>query len=162
MLTQERLKELLSYDPDTEEFRWRVTRGGTARAGSVAGYARPDGYIKIKIDGKFYLAHRLAWLYVHREFVPEIDHINGVLSDNRIANLRPATHSQNLGNGRKHSDNTSGFKGVHWDKRRKKWRAVIGHNSCQIHLGRFDTIEEAHAAYCDKARELFGEFARTS
>ena len=91
MLTQARLKKLLSYNTDTGEFRWRVTRRGAARAGSVAGCVRHDGYVRIAIDGKRYLAHRLAWLYVHGELVPELDHANGVRSDNRLDNLRPAT-----------------------------------------------------------------------
>ena len=95
MISQEQLKELLSHDPVAGGFRWRVTRGGK-RAGSIAGRVRPYGYIHIKIDGKNYYAHQLAWLYVHGEFVPEINHIDCDPSNNRIANLRPATHSQNL------------------------------------------------------------------
>ena len=161
MLAQERLKELMSYDPAAGEFRWRVSRG-PRRAGSVSGCMNVRGYIQIKIDGKDYLAHRLAWLYVHGEFVQELDHINGIRTDNRISNLRPATRSQNNGNARKQSNNTSGLKGVSWYKRLQKWKAQITFNGRYIWLGIFDTREAAHAAYCAKSRELFGEFARAA
>ena len=162
MLTQKRLKELLSYDPDTGEFRWRMTLNNRAPSGSVSGYVNHHGYVRIMIDKKTYQAHRLAWLYVYGEFVPELDHKNGVRSDNSISNLRPATRSQNLGNSRKPSTNRSGKKGVSWNESRQKWRADIQHNGRHIWLGRFDTSEAAHAAYCKAARELFGEFAQTS
>ena len=158
MLTQERLKELLSYDPATGVFRWRVSLSNRAPSGSVAGCIRPDGYVQIMIDGKHYLAHRLAWLYVHGELAPQLDHADGNPSNNRISNLRPATQSQNNGNARKRSDNTSGKKGVSWHKRDKKWQSRIKHNGRQIYLGYFETAKAAHAAYCEKARELFGEF----
>lgn len=91
-----------------------------------------------------------------------IDHINGDPSDNRFSNLREATQSQNCANARKSKNNTSGVKGVHWDRVNKKWRATIMHKRRQITIGRFDTIKQAAAAYEAKAAALFGEFARTS
>ena len=97
-LTVERLRELLSYDPATGKFLWRVGRQ-CMRAGAVAGATEVQGYRVIKIDGKIYKAHRLAWLYVTGEWPPEeIDHKNTDPQDNVWSNLRLATHSQNQAN----------------------------------------------------------------
>lgn len=146
MVTQERLKELLDYDPGTGIFTWRVSCG-TAKAGSVAGTVRPDGYVAIQIDRKPYLAHRLAWLYVHGEFpTDQIDHVNRVRTDNRIENLRLATNAENAQNMSKYRTNTSNVVGVCWNKRGGNWVAFIWLNGKKIHLGLFDTIEEAAAA----------------
>lgn len=146
-LTQKRLKELLDYHPGTGVFTWRINRGGTAKTGSVAGCVLGDEYLQIQIDGKGYYAHRLAWLYVHGEFPPDqLDHINRVRADNRIANLRPATNAENNQNQCRRSDNTSGVVGVYWYKQLGKWRALIQLNGRLMHLGYYKTIEEAAAA----------------
>jgi hypothetical protein len=98
-LTQNRLKQLLDYQPETGQFTWRVARAGLAKAGSVAGATKTQGYRQIMVDGTMYLAHRLAWLYVHGHFpVKMLDHVNRQSWDNRIANLREATHKQNREN----------------------------------------------------------------
>jgi hypothetical protein len=98
-LTQERLKELLHYDPETGIFTNLTQRGGHAKKGAVAGTKNSIGYVCIRIDYDQYRAHRLAWLYVYGEF-PEkfIDHMNEIRDDNRIINLRLATHQENLHN----------------------------------------------------------------
>ena len=154
MLTQARLKEVVTYDPDTGTFtRIKPTWKRTARP--------PGEYIGMSIDNRNHACHRLAWLYVYGSF-PDgyLDHINGDRHDNRIANLRPATRSQNHGNSRRPRHNTSGFKGV--TKVRNKWRAQITKNNRSIHLGTFNTPEAAHAAYCEAAQKLFGEFVRAA
>ena len=87
-----------------------------------------------------------------------VDHINGNGLDNRKANLRIASATENGRNRRRHSNNTSGFKGVKKDKGR--WVANIGGSKNRIRLGSFETPEEAHAAYCEAANRLHGEFAR--
>ena len=95
MLTQERLKELLEYDPETGFFTRLIGRSGPrARSGDVAGCDNGQGYIRIYVDGRPYKGHRLAWFYVHGAWPREIDHINGDKSDNKLANLRPATRSR--------------------------------------------------------------------
>lgn len=159
-LTADRLRNLLSYDPGTGIFRWRITRG-SRRAGSVAGNIRPDGYWRIMIDGRHHYLHRLAWLYVTGEWPEsEIDHRDLDHGNNRFSNLRPATHGQNLANQSLPKHNTSGVKGVYWNKTKRAWQAQIQHNGKAIFIGRFDDIETAKAARDAKALEIMGEFAR--
>ena len=125
-LTAERLRALLDYDPVTGVFTWKATRTGQAVAGRIAGGALHTGYHRIQIDGRAFLAHRLAWLYVHEVWPQgQIDHINGVKADNRIANLREATASQN-GQNRRGSqiNNGSGLLGVYPHDASGRWRAA--------------------------------------
>ena len=158
MLTLERLKQLLYYDPDTGIFWWVAPLGRVA-VGTVAGTVTSRGYTRIRIGGRSYGAHRLAWQFVTGAWPEqEIDHINRDRMDNRWDNLRVATTSQN------HANNTRkvgkyGFKGVS-TATRSRWLAKIRVYGRLHHLGSFDTKEEAHAAYCRAAKEHFGEFAR--
>jgi hypothetical protein len=160
-LIAERLREILSYNPETGVFTWLVSTSNRVRVGSVAGTMQNRGYQQMTVDNRRYLAHRLVWLYVHGEWPPtDIDHINGVRNDNRLANLRLATNTQNQANSRKRADNTSGFKGVCWDARDHKWKAHLHVNGRQRHLGYFDCPAAAHRAYLAAAEKLHGEFAR--
>lgn len=162
MLTQTRLKELLHYDPESGSFTRKARSAVRCRGkvGDVLGSINSRGYLTISVDNKKYQAHRLAWLLTHGEFPPDqIDHINGIKTDNRIANLRPATRQENGQNSKKRKDNTSGFKGASFDKQRGKWKAVIsvpllGERS----LGYFDTPEAAAAMYAGAARLFHAEF----
>jgi hypothetical protein len=154
-LTQQRLKELLSYDHETGLFTWRVSKG-TAKKGSIAGYKHLDGYIQIMIDNKNYLAHRLAWIYVYGS-LPEkdLDHINEIKDNNRICNLRLATRQENNHNiSKPRIHNISGFRGVCWCKCAKKWKSQIGINGKKKYLGIFNTAEEAYEAYLKAKREI--------
>ena len=151
MATAERVRELLSYDPSTGEFWWKVKTSNRVKARSVAGYERTnqDGkkYWLIRVDGKLHYAHRLAWLVTHGEFPPEqIDHIDGNGLNNRLENLRAVSHAENGRNLRKKSNNTSGVSGVSWHKSRQKWAAQIQVNRKHIHLGLFANKDEAIAA----------------
>lgn len=145
-LTAFRLRNLLAYSPDTGIFTWLVARGGVS-IGSLAGCVRPDGYVRIKVDGHLYLSHRLAWLYVHGSWPKgHIDHINGVRTDNRISNLRDVTRSEQMQNTKLQSSNTSGVCGVSWYKREGKWRARIKADGRNIYLGCFEDFDKALAA----------------
>jgi len=149
MITQERLKELLHYDPDTGIFTWRVGRGGMRvgdKAGGITTTATGKSYIVIGIDGKDYKAHRLSWLFIHGKFPSgQIDHENGNGLDNRLVNLRDVTPSENQKNARLRSNNTSGTCGVYWYKPYRKWKALIQVNSKSKHLGYFEDIQDAIA-----------------
>lgn len=165
-ITAKQLRAVLEYEPHTGMFIWRERGPGdpfNSWAGLRAGAKRDAGYIVIRINYRLYRAHRLAWLYVHGRWPKEeIDHINGDPSDNRISNLRLATSSNQRMNSRRRSDNTSGFKGVWWEKRRGHWVAEIMHEGRRHHLGAFTTAEDAHAARIEAARRLHGTFARFS
>ncbi len=144
MLTQERLKEVLDYDASSGEFTWKVATSNTFKVGDIAGGATSDGYSKIGLDKKRYLAHRLVWLYVYGVF-PEhtIDHINGITSDNRIINLRDVTHAENHKNQSLRKNNSSGVIGIYWDKPTHKWRAQIYLCGKTTHIGLFTDISDA-------------------
>ena len=144
-ITQSELKKILHYDPDTGILTW-IKRASGIRTRHAAGTLN-HGYVDIRINGKRYGAHRLAWLWVYGTWPPaQIDHINHVRSDNRLANLRLATNLTNGRNASKRKDNRSGYTGVSWFKKGRKWRAYINMNHKPKHLGCFDTIDEAIAA----------------
>jgi len=147
-LTAARLRELLSYDPETGIFTWRVNRR-RIRAGSAAGHIYPRGYRCIRVDGRDYKAHRLAWLHIHGMWpVHRIDHIDCIRDDNRIFNLRDVTMSVNNQNRHKAAaSSTSSFLGVSFCRTQQKWIASIKASGHTRYLGAFPTPEEAHVVY---------------
>lgn len=153
-LSATRLRELLDYSPETGIFT-RRTRASQKPAGSVAGTRHRHGYVQIGIDGRLYLGHRLAWLWVHGSFpVGEIDHINGDKADNRIDNIRDVAHSTNMENIKKpRRSGTSGKLGAHKAKG-GRWHAKIQVGGKSIYLGSFGTQEEAHDEYVRAKRRL--------
>jgi len=159
-LTVERLRGLLRYDPATGIFASRERRGPQG-VDTIAGSADKNGYVRVMVDRRRYLAHRLAWFYVTGAW-PEhqIDHRDGDPRNNALANLRPATPAQNKWNTRRMRNNKSGFKGVCWDAQRQHWRADIRFAGRSYYLGRFDSASAAHTAYVAAANEKFGQFAR--
>jgi hypothetical protein len=161
-LTAARLREVLTYFPETGEFVWKVSLCGRFAAGRRAGCLLPTGYRIIGIDGARYLSHRLAWLYVHGVWPSALlDHKNGIRSDNRIRNLRECSAVENSRN-RPGNMGRLGFKGVTLDKRSGRWYAKIFVDSKAIHLGSFESTIEAAAAYDAAARRYHGAFARTN
>ena len=143
-LTLARLKKLLKYNRRTGVFTNRINRGTRAVKGAITGCVRADGYLDIVIDGKNYLAHRLAWLYIHGGWpVNDLDHKNGVRDDNRIKKLRPATRAINGKNQKLHRNSKTGVCGVHLNKARGKYCAQIMVNGKQKHLGLYNEFEEA-------------------
>ena len=137
------------------------TRYGDKPAGRIDNL----GYIRLELDGVDYRAHRIIWKMVHGFEPPDaLDHIDGDKLNNRIENLRGATHSQNQMNKRCHRSNKSGFKGIfaHHAKSHQAWQAQIKANRKTYCLGTFRTPELAHAAYCRAAKLLHRDYARTS
>lgn len=151
-LTQEKVKELLYYNSDTGNF----TRIKGRRINVEVGALNAAGYLRIYVAGKLYYSHRLAWLYMTGSW-PEnqIDHINQTKNDNMWSNLRECINSQNQGNRTKQSNNTSGYKGVSWNKHSKSWRAAIQGKL----IGYFKCKDKAARAYNEKAKDIFGDFA---
>jgi len=164
----EYLREILHYDPETGVFTWRAGRG-RVKDGAVAGSILPRREGKggptslVGVRGRKYPAHRLAWVYMTGSWPPlEIDHIDTDSLNNRWDNLRLATTQQNGANRGPQKNNSSGFKGVCWNKANKAWRATTRYNGVKIQIGDFKTPEAAYAAYCAKFIELHGEFARVA
>ena len=144
-ITQEHLKKLLHYDPETGLFTRLVGRG-PAKKGSIAGSLGNKGYICIEVDGVKYKAHRLAFLYVLGWMPPQVDHDDHVKSNNRWKNLNPANQLINQRNAARRKDNTSGITGINWYERNKMWVARISVNRKRIHLGYFTDKPDAIAA----------------
>jgi hypothetical protein len=148
-LTQEMLKEYLHYDPVTGIF----TSFKNKHIEKQAFYVSKNVYGKMKIYGKSYLFHRLAWLYVYGEFPKHnLDHINGLKNDNRIANLRECTYVENGENRKKcNKNNKTGYLGVF--KYLDKYKAQIRIKGKGKLIGIYDTPEQASQAYLDEKRK---------
>jgi hypothetical protein len=155
------LKSLLRYDPDTGLIYW-IAKGGGMIKKKAAGTLLYSGYLGISIGPKRWQAHRIAWALHHGDWPKDqVDHINGVKTDNRICNLREATNAQNGKNLGLSKANTSGFKGVCFCKQTNKWRSTIKVNFKQIDLGRFESIDQAALARKNAEQQYFKEWNRT-
>lgn len=143
VLTQERLKELLSYDSKSGLFTNRITRNSRAIKGCLVGSHDNLGYIQLMIDRKGYLAHRLAFLYMTGSIPKEVDHSNHIRSDNRWCNLAASERVSNARNQSLFSTNQSGYAGIYKNKASNKWHAQITILGKKIHLGLFVEIEDA-------------------
>jgi hypothetical protein len=156
-LTAVRLRRLISYDPTTGEFRWIQPQCSRLYPGDIAGYVHKKcGYRRIRIDDVQFAAHRLAWLYVYGKWpAAYIDHISGDRGNNRIANLREATHAQNMANRRRTKDDAPYPRGVALDR---CGRYQVYYQ--KKFIGTFATPEEAGEAYRAVKIERYGEFAR--
>lgn len=155
-MTQDELKCLMHYDPDTGIFTSKIKRGKVT-VGKKVGTLNPlNGYLKCCVNRKQYQMHRLAWLYVYGKFPDkEIDHINGIKTDNRISNLRDVTPSENQHNKWKaQSNNKSGLLGAFYVKREGRYMSYISCNKKRHYLGLFDTDQKAHEAYMEAKIKL--------
>lgn len=154
MISAAYCREIFEYSPTTGLFRWRVQKGRRGTLGGVVGSAQGDGYLSVQVDGRKYLLHRLAWLYVTGEMPPKlIDHRDGNRANNIFTNLRPADrsiNSQNIKGCR--SDNLCGLLGA--SRNGNGWKAAINLRGVRYYLGTFPTPEEAHAAYIAAKRKL--------
>ncbi len=150
-LTLEQVQEELLYNPDTGELL------------RSAGFQEKSGYKRVSIHGKTYMVHRVAWLLHYGEWPNgEIDHIDGDPSNNSINNLRLAMRVENVRNQKTRITNTSGYKGVSWRKKEKKWHASIRVGSRRYGLGFYSDIKDAANARAAKEAELHGAFRRTT
>lgn len=160
MLTQEYLKSILWYDYITGRFAW-INGNINNPINMHNGYVNYKGYLMLRIDGKHYRQHRLAWLYMTGKWPKsQVDHENNIKHDNRWCNLRNANNQLNHYNLLKPKNNTSGAKGVRLMKS-GKYQARIKHNQKEIYVGSFDSLELASEAYFNKAKELANEFANS-
>lgn len=149
-ITQEYLKEILHYDRDSGEFIWKKRLSMRGMPGKVAGYFNNIGYKMIGINNEEYLVHRLVWLHEHGYFPNDrrmhIDHIDRNPKNNRVNNLRLVTATQNHINARLYANNTSGVRGISYNKRCKRWHAYIKDiykKHRRLNIGYFKTKEEA-------------------
>ena len=143
-MTQDELKSLFWYHPEFGVFYWRQElRNGAIKPFDMAGCKDKDGYTQIKLKGRVYRAHKLAWLYMYGETPRMVDHINGDRSDNRIANLRLASVKQNNENTTLRRDNKTGCRGVSFSQREGKYVARVEHNGKKILIGYFDDLAKA-------------------
>lgn len=156
-ITQELLQDMFYYKEGN--LYWKVDRSFKAKKGTKAGYVhKPDGYVLISLFNKAYAAHRLTYLYFHGTCPQYIDHINNQRDDNRIENLRPATRAQNNQNAKLRSDNSSGIKGVWFDKNRNTWRVEIKVNNKRICLGSYKNLDEACAIIKEARKHYHKDF----
>jgi hypothetical protein len=140
-VSAERLKEVLSYNAESGSFRWRCAKGRVG-AGQIAGAIDAYGYRVIRVDGRLYKAHRLAWLYAYGGWpCGLLDHINRMPGDNRLCNLREATQSENMHNANRRSK--SGVPGVRWREERQRWVAQIRIGYRNYVLGSFTSKDAA-------------------
>lgn len=159
-LTCKRLRELLRYEPDTGDWYWRVRINSKVDVGDAAGTISVHGYRIITLGGTKYRASRLAFLYMTGSWpVNEVDHENRCKLDDRWINLRDVTGSENQINRDLQSNNTSGFRGVHWHTRDCKWIVQVKKENQNFFVGQYDSLEEAVVARDLAAKELHGSFA---
>lgn len=157
MITQGELRNQIEYDPETGLWRWRDSTARVNRkVGWFAGAKIPNGYLTIRIDGKTYYAHKLAWLWVHGVWLTP-DHKNRNKADNRLDNLRPANKSENAINSKTRSDNSSGYPGVSLHSN-GRWHAYVNKDG-KRHNAYFASRDGAVEWASAKRKELFGEFA---
>lgn len=142
-ISREELKKILKYNKETGVFTWIEKISDKVVVGTDICSKRKDGYIRVQINKKRYLAHRLAWLYVYGEIPKVIDHINRDTSDNRIENLRNVDTSTNSKNTKKYKNNNSGKTGVSFVAKRGVWVAEIKNKNDKIWLGYFENFEDA-------------------
>jgi len=161
----ERLNELFIYEPLTGDLRWKSIPKNFRRAkvGDLVGTIGAKGYRVVGIDRVYYLVHRIIWKMVTgEEPLDQIDHEDTDKMNNRWTNLREATNGPNICNSRLRKDNTSGVKGVCWDKSHNAWAAYIAAGDCRKRIGRFKIKADAIAARLKAAEELHGQFMRVA
>jgi hypothetical protein len=162
VISRVELLEHLSYNPETGALIRKIKSGKNTRLG-ICGGIDTLGYVQVQVLGKMWRAHRLIWLLTYGEMPKfQVDHVNGVRHDNRLSNLRQASNAENMRNRGATSANTSGFKGVTFNKNSGKWMAQIMCNGKNTYLGLHSSAKLAHAAYVVAANNMHNSFARTA
>lgn len=157
MITKELLHSLFEYRNGELYHRKAI---GPKKAGAKAGSRKADGVSHVRVEGSMQLVHRMVFL-MHHGYLPEmVDHINRDRSDNRIENLRAATHAQNAYNSIARVDSTSKIKNVTYNSRINKWQVRVAANKQRFYAGCFDTLEKAEKMAIELRNKLHGEFAR--
>lgn len=174
-LSIEYINEAVKYDPETGLFFWKerplghfsseqsFKRWKTVYSGKIAGSLDSDGYIVIRINYEIYFSHRLAWILMTGKWPKSgLDHIDGNPINNKISNLREVNQSQNNCNAKIRRDNSSGLRGVTWDKERNKWQVQLSINKKRVFYARYDSLEDAKISYKKASEKYHGEFARAA
>jgi len=156
-VNKELLNEIFHYEDGN--LIWKKKIAHNTIIGKIAGRTYDIGYKSIGLYGKEYMSHRLVFMFHHGYFPKEVDHIDGNKSNNRIENLRPATHSENLKNQKIRTTNVSGHKNVGWVKREQKWRVRITVNFKDKHIGYFSDRELADLVAVEAANLHHGKFS---
>lgn len=158
-LTAKLVRSRFYYNKKTGDFLWKTTKSAKTKINTVAGHITEAGHVRIVLYRRSYLAHRLIWLWVTGKWPKyELDHRNGKKSDNRWRNLREATALQNNQNKGKRVQNTSGYKGVWFEKHIGLWRSGVGFKGKLYRCGCFKTAKAAHMAYRQLAKRLHKDF----
>ena len=162
-LTYEKLRAALSYSPETGSFT-RIMASGPSKMGDIAGHKSESlGYIFISVDGAPYLAHRLAVFYMTGEWPKnQIGHLDMDRANNRWANLREATKSQNMRNRGPQQNNSTGHKCISFDKANEKYEVRVKLYMKGFFGGRFQLLSDAISARDELIERLHGEFARVA
>ena len=154
IISPEEVADILKYDSESGIFTWIKPRP-KVRVGNIAGSLSADGYVRVTIYHRRYMAHRLAWLFTYGQWPPhEIDHIDGNRSNNKACNLRLSTSAENNQNISLGKNNKSGYLGVGWLASSNAWRAQIQVSGKNKYLGLFSTAELAHAAYLEEKKKI--------
>lgn len=156
-ITQELVKDLFDYKEG--QLYWKKTTSNRSIAGNLAGYLSKRGYWRVSIDYKHYYTHRIIFLMFHGHLPKLLDHIDSNPLNNKIENLRAATSAENVRNSKLRKTNTSGIKGVSWDKQHKKWSVAIMVSGKNYRIGRFKDLELAQLAIAEARNKYHQEFA---
>lgn len=155
------LRKYLHYDPESGDLTWIKSSSRRVAPGRKVARYNSNGYSRLRFQGCELMAHRVAFALYHGRWpTNQIDHIDGNPSNNRISNLREATHAENARNRKVQSSNVSGVSGVRWLKATRKWRAQIGGTKNRKHLGLFDNLADAAEARRQAEQAYYGDFAR--
>lgn len=154
----EYINEYLTYDASTGNL-YQLKKRPKIQVGSLAGGINKKGYRYIQLNGRKYPSHHIVWFIETNSFPQkQIDHIDGNKTNNKFSNLREVTNKQNTENRGKQKNNKTGYKGVSFNNRLKKYVAQIQHNNKPIHIGVYQNSYDAHLAYEEKAKELFTHY----